>query len=85
MKGIPSLNSIKENGKQNLLNGLNNKNVDSNPGLSSDVKPVNKIPGPKGLYSIPFIGIFLLLKPLSKRCCPNDELLLLDKFMATQS
>jgi hypothetical protein len=27
MKGIPSLNSIKENGKQNLLNGLNNKNV----------------------------------------------------------
>jgi len=40
-------------------------NVDSNPGLSSDVKPVNKIPGPKGLYSIPFIGTFLLFKPFS--------------------
>lgn len=40
-------------------------NFDSNPGLSSDVKPVNKIPGPKGLYSIPFIGTMLLFKPFT--------------------
>ena len=32
---------------------------------SGDIKPFSEIPGPKGLYDIPFIGTALHFKPFS--------------------
>jgi hypothetical protein len=32
----------------------------------NDIKPFNEMPGPKGIYNIPFLGIALQFKPFSK-------------------
>lgn len=40
--------------KQNFVNKQN------------DIKPFNEMPGPKGIYNIPFLGIALQFKPFSK-------------------
>ena len=40
--------------KQNFVNRQN------------DIKPFNEMPGPKGIYNIPFLGIALQFKPFSK-------------------
>lgn len=35
---------------------------------STEVKPFSQIPGPKGLYNIPFLGTAFHFKPFSKLC-----------------
>ncbi|XP_063443764.1 probable cytochrome P450 12a5, mitochondrial [Mytilus trossulus] len=47
------------------------------PPLSSDVKPYNQVPGPRGLYNIPYFGAALHFKPFGKYQ-PGDINIVLD-------
>ncbi|CAC5413945.1 CYP49A [Mytilus coruscus] len=44
---------------------------------TADVKPFNKVPGPRGLYNIPYLGAALHFKPFSKYQ-PGDVNIVLD-------
>jgi hypothetical protein len=41
-------------------------NVSDGPPLSSELKSFSEVPGPGGLYRIPYIGAALFFKPFSK-------------------
>ncbi|XP_071131339.1 probable cytochrome P450 12a5, mitochondrial [Mytilus edulis] len=47
------------------------------PPLSADVKPFNQVPGPRGLYNIPYLGAAFHFKPFSKYQ-PGDVNIVLD-------
>ncbi|XP_052069156.1 1,25-dihydroxyvitamin D(3) 24-hydroxylase, mitochondrial-like [Mytilus californianus] len=40
--------------------------VRNDPSLPSEIKPFSAVPGPKGLYSVPYIGAALHFKPFTK-------------------